>query len=212
MIENFRYSSPWEQFEEAVRKLKDLIENEKAYWLVGYLREFDIYIDEIEKVKLGEDILEIVNSEILYLLYETLNGKDINEEKIEKTIRAVSEDASEKSVRDAVMSLRNKFEFVKDSFDIEKLRKRYKLKKESVSAKISGFNYNIYTSNLSDGDKMNCAFINISSKKRLAEMRDSITLFENDEKQTEVYFVCDKEDIDMLIHQLEIVKKKMEEC
>lgn len=212
MIENFRYSSSWEKFEEAVKKLKDLIKDDKAYWLIGYLKEFDIYIDEVEEAKLEEDILEIINSEILYLLSETLNGKDINEEKIKKTIKSVSVDVSEESIQEAVMSIRNKLEFVKDSFDIEMLKKRYKLKKESVSSKISGFNYNIYTSNLPDGEKVNFAFLNISVKKRLPEMKDVISVFENAERQSEVDFICDKEDLNMLIHQLEMIKKKMEEC
>ena len=211
MIENFRFSSSWEEFEEAVRILKDLLKRNKAHWLIGYLREFDIYIDEDEKERLEEDVLEIIHSEILYLLYEVLRKNGINAEKMKEAILKVRDGVSEDSVQEAITSVRNKLEFVKDSFDIVKLRQRYALKKDSVSSKLSGFHYNIYTSNLSGEDNANCAFINISVKKRLTGMHNELTLLVNAERQDEVCFMCDQEDLNMLIHQLEMIKTKMEE-
>lgn len=211
MIENFRFSSSWEKFEEAVVILKELLKRNKAHWLVGYIKEFDIYIDEDEEEQLEEETLEIINSEIVYLLYESLNKRAVNEDKIKEVIQEVSSEATEDNVQQAIISFRNKLEFVKDSFEIDELLKRYELKEDSVNAKLSDFRYNIYKANLPDGGNINCAFISISSQKRLEGIQKAISLFTNAEKKDEVCFMCDYEDINMMIHQLETVKKKMEE-
>lgn len=211
MIKNFRFNTPWEQFEEAVKVLKDLIKQKEAYWLLGCLRGFDLFIDDNIAESLDKEILRIIYSEIMYLLYGAINGEDIDEEKMKKAILRESSETSEEDAQAAAMSVRNKFELVKDSFDFEQLRRRYKLKKESIHFKLSDFAYNICSSDLSDGEKINCAFINITAQKRLTDMEDKDKTVPNSERQQEVYFVCDYEDIDMLIHQLEHVKKQMGE-
>lgn len=213
MTTSFRFNSPWEQFEESVRILKRLLSQNQAYWMIGYMRDLDIYIDEVAEETLSEDVLNIVHEEILYLLDGLFKMEDIEENEIKEAFTESGHEISEEKLQEMVTSIRNKFELVKDAFDIEKLTVRNNLKKETVNAKLSGFGYNIYTTRLSDGEKAECAIINLSSQKKLKSIKGSpISFFlQNGERRDEVSFLCDKEDLDLLIHQLETVRRKLEE-
>ena len=202
MINNFRYSCPWEQFEEAVKILKNLIERKKAHWLIGFIKNIDLLVDESED-ELSDEIEKIIDDEIIYLIRRTLTKKDVDEEGFKKSMRLSYPNASEEELDESAIIFFNKLELVKDTFNIDKLSIKYNVKKRLISHKLSGFDYNILTHNLSpDEEETKCALINISSQKSL----------EKNQKEEEVSFICDKDDIDILIHFLEIIKSYMEEC
>lgn len=199
MIDNFRYSCPWEQFEEAVKILKDLIEQKKAYWLIGFMGNVEILLDVSEE-QLPEEVENIIDDEIVYLMRGALINKDFNGESLKEGLFLHNPDASEEELDMFIMSFCNKLELVKDTFDIDRLSVRYKLKDKSINHKLSNFNFNIYTHNLSDDQNAKCALLNFSSKKDFGNA-----------KEDEVSFICDAEDIDILIHLLQSVKDNMEE-
>ena len=68
MIENFRYISPWDEFEGAVREMKDVLKRKQAYWAIGFMDEFDLYIDDAAAENMTSETLDIIYDEILYLL------------------------------------------------------------------------------------------------------------------------------------------------
>lgn len=202
MIKYFRYNSPWEQFEEAVKQLKDLLERKKAFWLIGFLKDIDILVDESEG-KLSEETESIIDDEILYLVRGILNNKQLDYESIKRGICRNYENIPEEDLEASVVSVSNKLELVKDTFELDELLRRYKLKNHSVIHKMSGFDFNIITQSLPpDGEEVKCAVINLSTQKRIAE----------DEKENDISFICDKDDVDVLIQLLQMVKTGMEGC
>lgn len=202
MIKYFRYNSPWEQFEEAVKQLKDLLERKKAFWLIGFLKDIDILVDESEG-KLSEETESIIDDEILYLVRGILNNKQLDYESIKRGICRNYENIPEEDLEASVVSVSNKLELVKDTFELDELLRRYKLKNHSVIHKMSGFDFNIITQSLPpDGEEVKCAVINLSTQKRIAE----------NEKENDISFICDKDDVDVLIQLLQMVKTGMEGC
>lgn len=213
MIANFRYNSSWEQFEKSVKILEELISQNQAYWMIGYMRDLGIYIDETIEETLQEDVLNIIHEEILYLLYGLLEKETITEDDMKEALTEADHKIPEKELQEMIISVRNKYERVKDAFDIDKLTIRNNLKKETINAKLFDFEYNIYTTKLSNGEKAECAIINLSSKKKLRSIKGISLSFlgQNEERKNEVSFLCDREDLDLLIHQLETIRRKMEE-
>lgn len=211
MIENFRYTSSWEKFEEAVKILKDLLKQGDAYWLIGFMGDFDLYIDDEVAEEMDEEILDILSDEVMYLLYWALDEEDIDEEAMRNTITNAENEVTESEMAEIVVSVRNKFELVKDAFDIEVLVRRYNLKKDSVSLKLSDLKYNVYANKMPNGKEVNCAFINIACKKDLGGMKPQGigTLLAEKAPEQEVTFICDEDDIDVLIHHLEGIKRNL---
>ena len=97
----------------------------------------------------------------------------------------------------------NKFELVQDMFEIDKLFLRYNMKQNTISPKLSDLKYDIGTSYLSDGSRINCALVNMVSKKKLDK---------SSKQSGDITFICDEEDIDFWIGQLEEMKQKIREC
>lgn len=200
MINNFRYSCPWEQFEEAVKILKNLIEQKKAYWLIGFMGNVDILLEEVSEKQLTKEVQNIIDNEIVYLIHGSLVNKDYNGEILKEMLSLRDPDVPKEELDMSIMSFCNKLELVKDTFDIDKLSARYKLKDISINHKLSNFNYNIYTHSLSTNQNAKCALLNFSSKKDFGS-----------NKEDDVSFICDVEDIDILIYMLQTIKKNMEE-
>lgn len=213
MIENFRYSSSWEQFEYSVKELKKLLSQNQAYWMIGYLKDLDIYIDETVQETLQEDVVNIIHDEILYLLFVLLENGNLIEENLKEALDESNPELSDEESQEIITCVHNKLELVKDAFDINKLAIRYGLKKQAITNKLSAVDFNIYSTKLLDGESVRCAIINLSSQKELKTLNKiplSIFLQDNAQKD-EVSFLFDEEDLNLLIHQLETIRRKMEE-
>ena len=61
MAVKFRFTSPWEEFEYAVQTVKELLDQKKAYWLIGLLDDVDLFIDDAsaEEIKLTGNDMEL---------------------------------------------------------------------------------------------------------------------------------------------------------
>lgn len=217
MIKKFIFTSTWDMFAEAVDVIKKLIDSNKAHWAVGFLNEFSLYVEDDAdinlKIKTGTDIID----EIVYLLgwyLETAcNGTEITEKEILKTINASQETFSdEKELKQTVKNVQNKLELVKDAFDTDHLVIRYKLKRDAVNLKLSDFKYNIYAQNLPDKGRSNFALIHMTCKRNLKGFLQGIKALLTEHEQGEsVTFICDKEDIDLLIALLNEIKQTLGE-
>lgn len=214
MNKNFRYSSSWENFEDAVKIIKELFKNQKAYWLAGFMEDFGLAFDDAAYDEL-KDIQAILEQEILYLVYFCLIGREFSDkEKIRKEISNSTNsknNISDSEIDEMVLLVQNKFELVKDAFDIDRLRARYIMKKDSVNSKLADFKYNVMLQNLPNGNKAGCVLLNMACKKKLGDFGSEgiVELFEEKEPTTEITFICDEDDIDYLISQLEEIKQKI---
>lgn len=216
MINNFRYSSSWEKFEEAVKIIKELFKTQKAYWLAGFMDDLGLAFDDAV-YDIVKDIQSIVEQEILYLVYFCLIGREFSDKEIRKEIsNAVGpiNNISDTEINELVMLVQNKFELVKDALDIDKLRVRYIMKKDSVNPKLADFKYNVMLQNLPNGNNVGCVLLNMACKKKLGDFgsKGIVELFEEREPTTEITFICDEDDIDYLISQLEDIKQKIKGC
>lgn len=201
MIENFRYNSPWGDFENAVKDMKDALKKKQAYWAVGFMDEFDLYIDDkaAEEMKTGS--LDIIYNEILYLLKWGLDKESFREDAMRMVISSTGDEIS-KEEDSMVRAVYNKFELVQDSFETDRLAVRYNLKQNAISPKLSELKYNVEAFYMPDGSSVNCALVNMVCKKKLDESSG---------QSGDITFICDEEDIDFLIGQLEEMRQKMRE-
>ena len=203
MVDGFRYTSPWEAFERAVWELKELLKRKDAYWAVGFMANFGLFIDDAIARKMEKDILDIMYNEIIYLLRWRLDGGKIEKEDILEAASTADCEIQEEELETLVKIVCNKFELVMDAFDAEQLAIRYKLKRNTVSPKLSDLKYDVNTQYMPDGHKINCVLVNMACKKKwngCAEQSDDIT------------FICDEEDIDLWIGQLEEMRQRIREC
>ena len=95
MIENFRYISPWNDFEDAIKEMKDVLKKKQAYWAVGFIDEFDLYIDNAAAEKMEKKTFDIIYDEILYLLKWRLEKRKLRAEDIRMAISASDNEISE---------------------------------------------------------------------------------------------------------------------
>ncbi|TGY97100.1 hypothetical protein E5329_06520 [Petralouisia muris] len=203
MIENFRYISPWNDFEDAIKEMKDVLKKKQAYWAVGFIDEFDLYIDNAAAEKMEKKTLDIIYDEILYLLKWKLEKRKFREDDIRMAISAADDEISEEEEDLLVKAVYNKFELVQDAFEIDRLMARYNLKQNTVSPKLSDLRYDIGAYYMPDGSSVNCAHVNMACKKKLNG---------TDRENGEITFICDEEDIDFWIGHLEEMKQKIREC
>lgn len=212
MIENFRYNSSWEDYNKAVKLLKDLLKKGKAYWLIGFLKGFDLYIDDTVATDVDSYMAEIIYNEIVYLVMSVLEDSTINLEEMRKAILNVDGEISEEELENALLSVQNKLELAKDSFDISELSLRYNLKRDAINSKLSDFEYNICTHNISDRTSIKCALINMECKKKVSEFREQgIGALFAEKQQQEITFICDETDINVWIQKLEEIRRRLRE-
>lgn len=213
MVKNFRYNSSWEKFEEAVKTIQELLQSNDAHWLMGCLAEFDLAIAE-EKSGTVEDVLEIIHDEVLFLLYSCINGKEPDKEKMRKILFSEYEsEISNDEIEQLSENMHNKYELVNDAFDIDNLKRRNELKKDSISPKLSDFQYNVMTQNLQTGDNAKCALVKMACKKKLEDFysRGLEMQLKELEPEADITFICDEDDVDFLICQFEEIKQKIKE-
>lgn len=211
MVNNFRYDSPWEEFTQAVKEVKELVKSKKAFWAIGFLNEFDLFIYDSVAQLMDKKMLNIIYGEITYLLKLGLNQGTLKEEKVRATIESTNMGAPKDELDMMVKSLCNKYEFVADAFDIHNLSMRYNLKKNAISPKLSSFKYNIYTDYMPNGKAIDCALVSMACKKNMDRMSGRKIDEFYDGQGADITFICDEEDLDLWIGELEELKQKIRE-
>ncbi len=213
MIKNFRYSSDWEDFVKAVEIIKEMLKLKQAFFSIGFLSPCALFLRD--DVYLETDIETIMHDEVVYLLrwYLKCNdeGKQVDEKEIRLELkRGKGFKISEEEERLLIKSISNKLELVKDAFDIERLSVRYQLKQNAVNAKLSDFNYNICTCDLPNQKKANFALIDMVCKRNLLDAPQGLEkILAQYEQGESITFICDEEDIDMMIRMLKEMKQKI---
>lgn len=215
MIKNFRYNSSWEDFSRTVSKICYLIQQKKAEWLIGFLKDFDLYIEEDAAFKsLSRTELEIAYEEILYLLMGAITNSEIDTADLKRQLAENYGELSEKEIRDLITNIENKYELIKDSFNIAEMRNKYNYRKKSINSKLCQFEFNICIQDNENGtDESRYALVRMTSQNNLPELDSKrIDQLISEREKKEVTFLCDETDIDILIAQLEEVKQKIRKC
>ncbi len=213
MIENFRYRSKWEDFEKAVDTARKLVDSGQAFWMVGFLDEFNMCL--AEGVSIEEGMSKIITDEVIYLMRWYLAHKFYGLKTDENEIRSVLLAGAEFNMNgdeldSSVKMVQNKLELLIDAFDTERLTVRFKMKQEAVNLKLDEFKYNICKTSLPGGGSTDFAVVNMVCKKKLCGVEQGIErlLLANAQGES-VTFICDEEDIDLWINELTEMKQKL---
>lgn len=209
--EGFRYESSFEEFIEAVDMFINELNEQKSFLLYGYIKDF--YVDFSENMLEEEpEFVSIINNEVVPLLEDVLSDSFepdslydfLNEQHQEGNID--SEDISE--IFDLV---EKKFYYIADKIVDDEVISRYLFKKNSLNPKFAKIRADINKYIIDDFSELKYALIEIVSNENVPSYKvpeEMSKLIEKEEKK--VVFACDKEDIDHLIKQLELIKQRLE--
>ena len=203
MVDGFRYASSWDEFERVVWELNDLLKRKDAYWAVGFMGKFDLFIDDAMADGMKENVLDIIYDEILYLLKWRLDENIMGEEDIRAVLFATDNGISEEELEEMAKIVCNKYELIMDVFDIEYLAMRYNWKRDTLSPKLANLRYDVSTQYIPDGHKINCVLVNMECRKKWNGC---------DQQSEDITFICDEEDIDLWISQLKEMQQRIREC
>ena len=208
MLENFRYASEWKEFTCAVDKLSELLGNGQAYLLIGLKKDFDLELQNANEIQ--DSVLEIINDEVLYLMYHYLREGEFEEQELLNFFK--EKKLSSKETKEYILMMKNKMEYVCDALINTEIKKRYTFKSNVLLNKISSLDYNICNYKLDKDIGMEHCILQIGVNRQLKKLDGNkipeLVSAKNEEKLTE--FVCDVEDLDYLINKLEILKKKIQ--
>ena len=211
--EGYRYNSDIELFKKAVNCAKEMSENGEMFILYQFINvisaEIFISQEKFEQKFEGitwNDFVDILNNEIIYLIrqnFETygeedielrnyLNDKEVSEEWQEKIIELKSE----------------KCKYVYEYLGGAQEENRYNLKKRSFYKKLSDIDYEL--SRTIDEEEVVYATIKMSVDSSL-EGKDMLKAVSNvfNQSKENITFICDRSDIEYLIHKLEIIKQML---
>lgn len=207
-MENYRYNSAWNEFVEAVDKLVELLKQGKVEFCIGIKRDFGL--ERMEPIDIDDTLYDIICDEVLYLIYEDLT-EGLDEEELRSYL--VKQELDEKEIKDNILLLKNKMEYVQDAIINKELKNRFNLKKGSLLNKISSLKCNLCEFALKPDEKVGHYIVQIGTRKELpsfsGEKISDFMIGINSEEA--INFICDKGDIEYLIRKLEKLKENMKE-
>lgn len=211
--EGYRYTSDIELFKAAVDCAKEMIKKGKMIILYQFVDEVmpEVFISpeefEEENDKIGwNDFIDILNDEIIYVLRQNF------ENSVEKD-RSLKDYLKEKDVPEEwqkkIVELRlDKCRYVDEHLGGEREKNRYNLKKCSFLKKVSDMDYGL--SRTIDEEEILYATIRMSVNSTL-EGKDVPEVIGNmfNQHEENITFICDKSDIEYLIHKLQRIKQRL---
>lgn len=211
--EDYRYDSDIELFKIAVEHAKEMFE--KGEMIIVYqfidIISAEVYIsqDEFEKEYDGiswNDFNDILNDEIIFLLrqsFEEVREVDIGLKKYLKE-QEIPEEQQE-----GIIKLKlEKYQYVRKVLGGEREKNRYNLKKHSFLKKLSDIDYEV--SRTIDEEEILYAAIKMSVSPTLEFKNMDIpkaASYMFSQGKEDITFLCDKADIEYLIHILERIKQ-----
>lgn len=210
----FRYVSEWGDFETAVKVLKTCLEKGTMHFCIGFIEDFTLIADdEIESDAIVDDkSIQIIKDEILYLITSGLEELKMDEESVYHNLLSAKV-VPEEQIKKVTKEVCNKYELVSDTFDIEQLKLRYDLKNNSVNKKVSSLDYNIIMQEQNNREYSSFALISLGVKKNLIDSDSNKlkSLSVRNEIEDSTTFICDENDIEIMISELKIIQKKIRE-
>lgn len=203
---DFRYQSNWNQFKKATDYFLDCLKKDKAYLLYGCFK--NIYIDMPDENPMYE---KIITGEISSLIEEALdNSYDTSGLEGFLQERCSVGEIQSSDIDDILELVDKKYQYIIENIISDDMMKRYFFKENTIVNKLSAMQVDINKYIINDADDIKYALIRMGANSKLPNFafpRQMSGLIDSNEKSIE--FVCDAHDLEYLIAQLEIIRKKL---
>lgn len=204
--EDFRYQSSLKEFKESVGFLVKELENKKAHLLYGCINNIFVEISDERN-----EITSIIMNEVISLLEDVLTDsfdlENLNSYLEEQCLDGTIEENDKEEI---LRSVEEKYKYVAEKLISEEMINRYYFKTHTVNQKLIKIQSDINKYIIDDNRELKYAHIKMVSNQNVPEYSypyEIMRIVEN--KAREVEFICDIEDVDYIIKQLEIIKQKL---
>lgn len=209
----YRFASSYITFQKCVDITKTLLENKQLILLFGCKKNVN-FILNMSKEQFMEEELDIGFNEFQRVLYDEISViieqniimPDSEEPSLAEYLKesGLDEDQINKMIQEKV----DKRNYVQEKLKIDNAMLRYRFKRDTMANKLSDLKYEINKYVFSDHDEMCYALIEFESMNQLNA--EGVPFFlKNDKHVEKSRFVCDKQDIDFIIMQLQKIKEKL---
>lgn len=206
MPKSFRYKSSLEQFKEATDYFLNCLQEKKAHLLYGCIN--DIFIDMPDD---KQEINKIVKREISSFIEDALKNKFDLDDLNEYLNDQCSDDEIEDSDVQQILDLfEEKYKYVVENVISNEMFRRYYFKEKTIANKLSGVQADINKYIINEEQEIKYALIRVMVNEKLpgVVLPNEIMKLVDDKKKS-VEFVCDINDLEYLIEQLEKIKRKL---
>ncbi len=202
---NYRFISPYTIFQRCVDITKALLAKEQLILLFGCTKKvkFNLYLS---KKQFCEEYKNILFEEIAFIIEQNIIMPGIEEASLPESLKEVGFNDSE--IKIMVQEKVDKRNYVKENLAFDNATLRYLFKQSTMENKLSSIKYEINKYVFEDKKELCYAVIEFASADRLNAERFS--LLSGDARAVQKSkFVCDKQDLDYIINQLQQIKENL---
>ena len=202
---NYRFISPYTIFQRCVDITKALLAKEQLILLFGCTKKvkFNLYLSEKQ---FCEEYKDILFEEIAFIIEQNIIMPGIEEASLPESLKEVGFNDSE--IKIMVQEKVDKRNYVKENLAFDNATLRYLFKQSTMENKLSSIKYEINKYVFEDKKELCYAVIEFASADRLNAERFS--LLSGDARAVQKSkFVCDKQDLDYIINQLQQIKENL---
>lgn len=209
----YRFSSSYITFQKCVDLAEKLLENEQLILLFGCKKKvnFSLNISKEQFLETNPDIdfgefQRVLYDKIAIIIEQNIIMPDAEEPSLAEYLKesGVDEAQIDKMIREKA----DKRNYVQEKIKIDNASLRYRFKTDTMANKLEDLKYEINKYIFSDHEEMCYALIEFVSTDQL--ITEGIPFFLDNEKHVEKSrFVCDKQDLDYIIMQLQKIKEKL---
>lgn len=203
---DFRYQSSWEEFKKATDYFMECLQSKKAYLLYGCIKNIYIKMPN-ENITLNK----IIMREVSPLLEEALDGSHDIHSLNDFLNEQYTEGEIEKEDISTILNLVDKkYAYIINNFLNSNSVRRYYFKENTLNSKFFGIQADINKYIISNEEELKYALIRIESNEILPNFSFSGEITKLiDDKRKKVEFVCDANDLEYIIEQLEAIRKNL---
>lgn len=210
---NYRFISPYTIFQRCVDITKALLAKEQLILLFGCTKKvkFNLYLSKKQFCEEYKDISfeeykNILFEEIAFIIEQNIIMPGIEEASLPESLKEVGFNDSE--IKIMVQEKVDKRNYVKENLAFDNATLRYLFKQSTMENKLSSIKYEINKYVFEDKKELCYAVIEFASADRLNAERFS--LLSGDARAVQKSkFVCDKQDLDYIINQLQQIKENL---
>lgn len=210
---NYRFISSYDKFATCTDIAKNLLEKKQLILLFGYRKKvkFDLWLkaEQFSMEYQGIDFEEfqsILFDEIAVIIEQNITTPDFKEPSLMEFLRKDGFDESE--IPQMMQEKADKRKYVQENLLPENAVLRYRFKENTLINTLSGIDYEINKYVFSDDREMPYATVEFTSTDNLRTKGIPDLLFQ-DKHIERIKFVCDKQDLEYIIRQLEQIKEKL---
>lgn len=209
----YRFTTPYDTFRRCVDIAKKLLEQEQLLLLFGCTKKVKFYLcireeqfcDEYQDITFQE-FQSVLLDEVVFIVEQNILMPGIEEPSLAGSLK--DRGYSEEDIQKLVDEKMQKRKYVQEQISTGNAVLRYDFKEKTLANKLSNIGYEINKYVFSDDVDMPYAVIEFTSADKLGEEGvPEILLGKTTFEKTK--FVCDKQDLEYIIMQLEKIKEKL---